>query len=59
MSTRGTRSSRSCPGSPNGPRPNTASGVRKMSRRHLRREIDEFAKVYNAAWSQNWGFVPY
>ncbi|HLY50242.1 MAG TPA: hypothetical protein VKR21_13695 [Solirubrobacteraceae bacterium] len=33
--------------------------VRKMSRRHLRREMDEFAKVYNAAWSGNWGFVPY
>jgi len=33
--------------------------VRKMSRWRLRRDIDEFAKVYNAAWSQNWGFVPY
>jgi hypothetical protein len=33
--------------------------IRKMSRRHLRRDMDEFAKVYNAAWSQNWGFVPY
>jgi GNAT superfamily N-acetyltransferase len=33
--------------------------IRKMSRRHLRRELDEFAKVYNAAWSRNWGFVPY
>jgi GNAT superfamily N-acetyltransferase len=33
--------------------------VRRMSRRHLRSEMDEFAKVYNAAWSQNWGFVPY
>ena len=33
--------------------------IRKMSRRHLRREMDEFAKVYNAAWSDNWGFVPY
>ncbi len=33
--------------------------VRRMSRRHLRRELDEFAKVYNAAWSHNWGFVPY
>jgi GNAT superfamily N-acetyltransferase len=33
--------------------------IRKMSRRHLRRELDEFAKVYNAAWSKNWGFVPY
>ena len=21
--------------------------------------MDEFAKVYNAAWSRNWGFVPY
>src|SRR5579884_2592797 len=33
--------------------------IRKMSRRHLRREMDEFAKVYNAAWAGNWGFVPY
>jgi GNAT superfamily N-acetyltransferase len=33
--------------------------IRRMSRRHLRRELDEFAQVYNAAWSQNWGFVPY
>jgi GNAT superfamily N-acetyltransferase len=33
--------------------------IRKMSRRRLRRDMDEFAKVYNAAWSQNWGFVPY
>ncbi|HZU39452.1 MAG TPA: hypothetical protein VE992_00290 [Solirubrobacteraceae bacterium] len=33
--------------------------IRKMSRRHLRREMDEFAKVYNAAWARNWGFVPY
>ena len=33
--------------------------IRKMSRRHLRREMDEFAKVYNAAWSRNWDFVPY
>ena len=33
--------------------------IRKMSRLHLRREMDEFAKVYNAAWSGNWGFVPY
>ena len=33
--------------------------IRKMSRRHLRRELDEFAKVYNAAWARNWGFVPY
>jgi GNAT superfamily N-acetyltransferase len=33
--------------------------IRRMSRRHLRREMDEFANVYNAAWSHNWGFVPY
>ncbi len=33
--------------------------VRRMSRLHLRREMDEFAKVYNAAWANNWDFVPY
>jgi GNAT superfamily N-acetyltransferase len=33
--------------------------IRRMERRHLRREMDEFATVYNAAWSHNWGFVPY
>jgi hypothetical protein len=33
--------------------------IRKMSRRHLRRELDAFADVYNQAWSKNWGFVPY
>ena len=33
--------------------------IRKMSRRHLRREMDEFAAIYNAAWSGNWGFTPY
>jgi GNAT superfamily N-acetyltransferase len=33
--------------------------IRSMSRRHLRRELDDFAKVYNSAWSHNWGFVPY
>jgi GNAT superfamily N-acetyltransferase len=33
--------------------------IRKMSRRHLRRDLDLFAEVYNSAWSQNWGFVPY
>ena len=33
--------------------------IRRMSRRHLRREMDAFAAVYNAAWSTNWGFVPY
>jgi hypothetical protein len=33
--------------------------IRKMSRRHLRREMDHFAEIYNAAWADNWGFVPY
>jgi GNAT superfamily N-acetyltransferase len=33
--------------------------VRPMRRLHLRRELDRFAEVYNAAWSQNWDFVPY
>jgi GNAT superfamily N-acetyltransferase len=33
--------------------------IRNMSRRSLRRDLDEFAKVYNAAWKRNWDFVPY
>jgi GNAT superfamily N-acetyltransferase len=33
--------------------------VRKMSRRSLRADLDKFADVYNSAWSENWGFVPY
>jgi GNAT superfamily N-acetyltransferase len=33
--------------------------IRKMSRRRLRRELDDFQRIYNAAWSGNWGFVPY
>ena len=33
--------------------------LRKMSRRGLRRDMDRFAEVYNAAWSHNWGFSPY
>jgi hypothetical protein len=33
--------------------------IRKLTRRHLRRELDAFADVYNQAWSKNWGFVPY
>jgi hypothetical protein len=33
--------------------------IRKMSRWHLRRELEAFADVYNQAWSKNWGFVPY
>jgi GNAT superfamily N-acetyltransferase len=33
--------------------------IRRMSRRHLRKEMDRFAEIYNAAWAENWGFVPY
>ena len=33
--------------------------LRRMSRLHLRREMDGFAEVYNAAWAKNFGFVPY
>ncbi|MGI8659642.1 MAG: hypothetical protein ACR2LH_01160 [Thermoleophilaceae bacterium] len=33
--------------------------IRKMSRRNLRRDLDVFGETYNAAWKDNWGFVPY
>jgi hypothetical protein len=33
--------------------------IRRMSRLRLRGELDRFAEVYNAAWSENWGFSPY
>jgi GNAT superfamily N-acetyltransferase len=33
--------------------------VRPMKRRQLRKDMDAFAEVYNAAWSKNWDFVPY
>ncbi len=33
--------------------------VRPMRRRQLRRDLDTFAEIYNAAWSKNWDFVPY
>jgi len=33
--------------------------IRRMSRRHLRQEMERFAEIYNAAWADNWGFVPY
>ncbi len=33
--------------------------IRKMSRRHLRREMDVFGETWNDAWKDNWGFVPY
>lgn len=33
--------------------------VRPMRRRQLRKDLDTFAEIYNAAWSKNWDFVPY
>jgi GNAT superfamily N-acetyltransferase len=33
--------------------------LRPMSRLHLRRELDTFGEIYNTAWSDHWGFVPY
>jgi GNAT superfamily N-acetyltransferase len=33
--------------------------VRPMRRRQLRKDLDSFAEIYNAAWSKNWDFVPY
>jgi hypothetical protein len=33
--------------------------IRRMSRRSLRGDLDRFAEVYNEAWSENWGFVPF
>jgi hypothetical protein len=33
--------------------------IRRMSRRHLRRDLDIFGEVYNRAWRRNFGFVPY
>ncbi len=33
--------------------------VRRMTRRSLWRDLDAFIEVYNAAWSRNWGFIPY
>ncbi|MCW3005743.1 MAG: hypothetical protein JWP17_369 [Solirubrobacterales bacterium] len=33
--------------------------LRNMTRRTLRSDLDEFAEVYNSAWSENWDFVPF
>jgi hypothetical protein len=33
--------------------------LRKMSRRQLRRDMDIFGEIYNAAWAKNWDFVPF
>jgi GNAT superfamily N-acetyltransferase len=33
--------------------------IRKMSFWRLGNDLKEFQKIYNAAWSKNWGFSPY
>ena len=33
--------------------------LRKMTRRSLRRDLDAFGEIYNAAWAENWDFVPF
>ena len=33
--------------------------LRKMSFWRLRSDMERFADVYNSAWRENWGFVPY
>ncbi len=33
--------------------------VRPMRRWQLRKDLNSFAEVYNAAWAKNWDFVPY
>src|SRR5438045_8006398 len=33
--------------------------VRTMDLSHFRREVDIVRDIYNSAWSQNWGFIPF
>jgi GNAT superfamily N-acetyltransferase len=33
--------------------------IRKMSRLRLRKDVDVFGELWNEAWKNNWGFVPY
>ncbi len=39
--------------------PKHGISIRRMSRRHLRRDLDTFGEIYNDAWKRNFGFVPY
>lgn len=32
--------------------------LRHMKKRDMKREVERFKEVYNAAWEPNWGFVP-
>lgn len=33
--------------------------LRKLRRKHLREELEILRDIFNDAWSQNWGFVPF
>lgn len=33
--------------------------IRSLDRRHFEREVDRVLSVYNQAWEENWGFVPW
>ncbi len=33
--------------------------VRPLNRKHLQQEFETLRKIFNDAWSQNWGFVPF
>ena len=33
--------------------------IRKVNMKRFREEVETFRQVYNAAWSDNWGFVPW
>ena len=33
--------------------------IRRMRRTRLRRDLEIFRRIYNEAWKDNWGFVPY
>lgn len=32
--------------------------IRRVQRRHMKRDLDIILEVFNEAWSDNWGFVP-
>ncbi len=33
--------------------------IRTLSKKHLERDLDIIIKIFNDAWSSNWGFVPW
>ena len=37
----------------------TGSACGRCAAAQLRKDMDAFAEVYNAAWAKNWDFVPY